>query len=28
VMLEDNCSEGIWMEQLEKYAAGGGKKPH
>jgi hypothetical protein len=25
VMLEDNCSEGIWMEQLEKHAAG--KKP-
>ena len=28
VMLEDNCSEGIWMEQLEKYAAGSAaKKP-
>ncbi|HET8698774.1 MAG TPA: hypothetical protein VFO94_14900 [Gammaproteobacteria bacterium] len=25
VMLEDNCSEGIWMEQLEKHAAR--KKP-
>jgi hypothetical protein len=25
VMLEDNCSEGIWMEQLEKHAAH--KKP-
>jgi hypothetical protein len=22
VMLEDNCSEGIWMEQLDKIAAG------